>query len=527
MTDFLSNTTLILGITTPITLIAFFIAVYYGFKYRKSKLDVEKLRLANESERGSIIKSLEVDYPSLIDLNKFSENKRYNLAMKQIENREKTRKRNFWLTLVIASLGTIVVLAYVFFPPNGSLTKIGFIDLHKESIEFDKNTNSNILCTYSANCESQTTNDSSFTNIYFKANENLVKHIVESKNSAQIIFVSAVAGYGKTTFMDELCDKILKDYSKVNIIDLNQEKKLFSVNRTDLTFETTSDNKLVDINTLPYIDYNKFTIQDLFGKNEITKQFIILDDLDEVHPELAKYIIQKSFLFINNSNTPKTLLLIGRPEVFNEYMRLPDFKKGYKKAFHAFDLEPIKYNTYANIKLRLLNYNSRNNINWSPNQIDEYTLKICNFINANPFISYSFSNLSLGNIIIPNIINDIQTDSLKKYLFSDLLDRANKKHFRPSYSKPSNLENYIDALEFISAKYKSIDSEGFFIVQPTDYIEFSSVATQSSFKVNVVSMLNRSGLVTLKPFNDKSMKYRFEPFWVHQYLIDGYNSKCK
>jgi hypothetical protein len=107
------------------------------------------------------------------------------------------------------------------------------------------------------------------------------------------------------------------------------------------------------------------------------------------------------------------------------------------------------------------------------------------------------------------------------------LDRANKKHARPSYIKPSNLEQYIDALEFLAVKYTIVDNKGYFSVQPTDFIEFSSSSTKQNFKVNVASLLNRSGLITLEPFNDKSMKYRFEPLWLHDYLIKRYNSKCK
>ena len=114
MLDILADPKLVLGITTPIALIAFFISAYYGFKYRKSKNDIEKLKTIPENERSELLKSLEADYPSLIELNNLTREQRYLLALEQIKNKERERQRRFYLTLIIALFAFGAVMLYAF-----------------------------------------------------------------------------------------------------------------------------------------------------------------------------------------------------------------------------------------------------------------------------------------------------------------------------------------------------------------------------------------------------------------------------
>jgi hypothetical protein len=133
-------------------------------------------------------------------------------------------------------------------------------------------------------------------------------------------------------------------------------------------------------------------------------------------------------------------------------------------------------------------------------------------------------NLSQANDIV-NYARDSGSEAaekseneLKEEFFRRILDRNSKTHNRPSPNESQYLDTYVNLIRQIAAsKSESVNDQGFFLVK---YLEKVSVGNSSA---NMQTILNRSGLIDVKPLSNNQLLYRFSPFWLHRYLVENYN----
>lgn len=518
-------------ITTPISLAAFFAALYYLYKRSKDRSNIKMLETANEAERPEIIKGLEMDYPIPIPMNNitYTHEGPFQLIMEQIKNKEAERKRRFFLSLTVCILFFILTLCSIFIPSNSVAFKPK-IDLHQKKVDLtaiEKYEKKNQYWVDSSGSINKT-----FIDLFLKSNEPITTFLTEkvgelkrNKKIQEICFVSAVAGYGKTTLIDEIAKRLFKnDYVKVNLIDDFIKSKTYSNSKTDLAIEDISEAKLIEINQLPNVNFAEFSFLSII--NDSKKKIIIIDDLDEIHPQLAYNIIDKAMKYIENTQNTNIIILVGRPEVFNEYMNRPDYKKGFSKNLTLFNLSQIKYSNLGEVRLRIENYNQQLEKNWTNDSINLLSKSLVREMNKSTYLANSFSNLSLSKRIVALFSsNDTIESDIKESLLDDILERGTDKHNRPSKKLLTYNELYMEAWEFVAAKYSNVDDEGFFKVKANDVLDFSY--NNKEYKLNVISLLNRSGFIKLKPINDEIRHYKFEPFWLHSFFCQKYNSKCK
>jgi hypothetical protein len=132
-----------------------------------------------------------------------------------------------------------------------------------------------------------------------------------------------------------------------------------------------------------------------------------------------------------------------------------------------------------------------------------------------PFIVTTLQNLSSSNYLAEILIQDkdLSHDKILDRLFDSLLERNHDSHRRPTERTAPYVTNIVN----VAAKYADkVESDGFFAVKFSDEID-------SKFRVR--DLLDRSGFVYLNPADFKSRRYRFEPSWMHLYLVSEHNKR--
>jgi hypothetical protein len=119
--------------------------------------------------------------------------------------------------------------------------------------------------------------------------------------------------------------------------------------------------------------------------------------------------------------------------------------------------------------------------------------------------------------------NDTETE-LKDFLFEELLRRANDTHGRPLASDG----RYVCLLEEIATKYAQpsnlVGDTGFFNVSANDTVPVIENG-RTVGEVFVRDVLDHSGIAVLEPASYSTAQYRFDPVWVHAYLVESRNQR--
>lgn len=272
------------------------------------------------------------------------------------------------------------------------------------------------------------------------------------------------------------------------------------------------------------------------------KKVVIFDDLDEIHPESSKLILElvNDFLIKHEQYNPQGFLMvfvIGRPEAFSAW--LSDSHHSYVKNFNTFTVKGPGFEYVSDIELMAMNYFMY--VRHSKPMKDSVEALKKAFQKKNYLFASSSSNLSNANYSLKRLIeNPDYTDAeLKEKLFSDYLARNSGSHNRPERREEKG-ETYEHLLQNIAVKYSdSLDKEGYFEVDISDNIKTLHKPTNKSIDVfgdlsnckektlifNVQQALEFSGIVNIEPVNDKIKRYRFRPFWVHRFLVEKRNNR--
>lgn len=368
---------------------------------------------------------------------------------------------------------------------------------------------------FDENSESQTQNE--FKDYFFSENKEFFS-ILEGTDKKTIAFV-APAGAGKSFFVREL-KKIFPDKEIVKI-KMNKIANRENLNTSLFHFKTDLNNNIhgkeILTSELPMINGNvTFSIEKLLemaGKtlSESGEESILIDDMDEMHPDFISEIIQAIKVFKQKPEYSEVqFFLFGRPEGFKKYFQ----KKSFDCDFY--EMLPGKYLTKGDLKLVINDYNKH----FNPDVHFDSTLNaLTKMLRDYDFMPYTAGNLSLSNFSIQEAskMENFSENEIKERLLIDILRRNHGSHGRPL--KENNL--YFSILQQIAKKYYSqIDENGYFEVKANETINLTYTLNGESTKMSfdVQEVLDRSGIIFMNPVSFISPYYKFDPIWIHDYL---------
>ena len=382
---------------------------------------------------------------------------------------------------------------------------------------------------YIVNFSTTPSNNKTLDDIYKQSNAELIDTLtnLKSKLDSGVIFhgtmlLAAPSGEGKTSFID--C--IRKELFKEKTVVVNFESL---INDNDiLTFTESSSVPIKDSESDSIVRMGRVYDIKAFHADSLIKKlnpafdggFIVIDELDRLSDDAIRYVISE-FQKMGKSTKFIYLIFVGQPDIFNYYIKnIPSVRA---KICSPYSLNEIKFSTLVDLKIRVRNYGETHRQRWTEDRIDQITEQLFEKIKNSPHLSYSIQNLYISNEIISQVANSNGPISdLKDEIFTRLLDRAHDIHGRPNVADDELFRFYKAALMSIAVKHAKTKSHGRFKLRPNEKHFFTYQG--KTWSVNPVDLLNRSGLVTVEPFDTDEGEYRFSPFWIHRYLLDEYNA---
>lgn len=362
-----------------------------------------------------------------------------------------------------------------------------------------------------------------------------------------IAYVTAPAGFGKSYFTKKwLSDEIPnKNIGKIKVredfVCGEQESKCFA---DSLNYVVTKRPDLIAIaengqeKKLGYLYEYDFDLNRIleFYKFDIGTNILMIDDLDEVSEStMNKYL--KEFENIIESDKYQDInliVLLSRPEAFVNYLSNTYRKNPNVDVIYGLEQRTLQkpiFTTKKQIKNRIDDWADwyqkeklgRPITNSEKNQMLKQVFSLYNsydFIKIQLQIQ-SNSDFLFRGIFKKRIDENTQENEIKTILFNTMIGRNSDSHLRPSLDSNEGAI-YMEFLKEIVLTQINIDeiarNNGWFIVNNNKRV---SVAINGSvYTTTVKSLLNRSGLITIDPMDSKLSKYRFEPFWVHEYILD-------
>lgn len=367
------------------------------------------------------------------------------------------------------------------------------------------------------------TNGISFEDLYIQANPDLgsqVRELSNQRNTSHfgVTLISAIAGYGKTFILRSILKGALQsEYHEVLLDEFASSHTNLAKQVPDLEF--LKDGGKIVLSTIPEIRSD--SMEDLINTWLEKEKFLIIDAFDEIHQSSCNQILE--ILNKKVSGAPRGdfhhVFILGRPESFKDYLS----RSTYPGDLKIYPLQSLDIRDYGTMALRVDNY-----IGYKPpmGDIDTsvYTDNVFKLIQRFPDLTYSFPNLGLSTVIIEKAngidVSKITSNELRETMIEHMYNRAREKHHRP-HDGLQYWELYERALVELAVQYSEVNSDGSFEVNEADQIEFKFEG--HSYKVNAKSLLDRSGLIDLRPAQQDISYYSFFPFWVHEYLIEQYN----
>jgi len=385
------------------------------------------------------------------------------------------------------------------------------------------------------------------TAYYDEANPELVSHLAavaasfrNGESGAGITYVLGAAGVGKS-FAARNIIKGFSDTEKctVKVSDLfHEDKDLLSFPLQNAPDLATTDGQVV-FNTLPaFADAADFDFVGLLRAAgcEVGGQIlpvIVIDDLDEAHDMVCQAILEDLDDFIlggaQGAGPFVHVIVFGRPEGFYTWLAAPARTEQSNQIVSKFVLQAPRYDTAGDLAFRVtgyLDFSGQLDAVQAAGQLDHYIASTTSAVTTYGFLTYSLSNLALGNFVVQRTAPglDHSEPTLKAGLFDDLMVRASDTHGRPLPGGPFGSE-YLRVLEDIAVKYANVDSRGEFSVLSEDTVDVVDDSGVSLGKVRVRDVLNRSGLALLTTASATASRYHFYPFWTHGHLIQRHNQR--
>ena len=372
----------------------------------------------------------------------------------------------------------------------------------------------------------------SLEDYYIRANPALVEHLsgiahdhLDGAKRRGVTYVLGEAGIGKSyvmrnafdDFMDAKCDVVLRNLAEDEQADL-----------------TTSQG--VVFNQLPTLgELSEFNLQETLEsqgcvQDGVLKPLVFLDGIDEIHDSSAtvvlravdEQVLQKSDEFLQ-------IVIAGRPEGFHSWLTDPRRTERNRKVVSLFHLQAPQYRTLGDIEFRLSGYleyagdlpeiEARGDFG---SYLDSLTQELERF----PFLTYSLGNLALGNFAIQHTFPGLNESeqAIKAGILDDWLARNSETHDRPGAG--SHLDGmYRRVLEDIAVQYSEVNAQGEFTVGTQDTVTVTDESGKGAGVVQVRDVLLHSGVAYLTVPSSTTTRFRFSPFWLHAFLVEGHNRR--
>lgn len=377
---------------------------------------------------------------------------------------------------------------------------------------------------------SPTVRDQTLEGIYVRANQNLFAHYAEldgkqrKDEKVDLVYLMGPAGAGKSTLLKSFGtkSKCLVDLGKAFAASGALSK--YSVPKSDLKVGDRVFNELPGLR-----DQTRFTFSDILQEtgccsSKACKELVILDALDELHPELSKFlleIIDNALRSKTEAPLPPRILIVGRPEGFHYYLKDRSRTPDVKPTTIQFELPKYVSKGELNVLFRDLYGNQKRVV--SETEQDKFT----SLITSNSWLTYTVSYLAYARFLNEYVPLANQEGNPKKALFDNILESNYESHRRPQIDNAV----YVGLLEEIAAKYSeyAAANDGFFVVNFEDVVSVypDDQATAKLGTLPVREILNRSGIAFLDPADVRRIQYRFQPQWIHGHLIERWNSRIR
>jgi hypothetical protein len=291
--------------------------------------------------------------------------------------------------------------------------------------------------------------------------------------------------------------------------------------------------------------------------------FVVVDSLDEVHPNDYAFVLSELERFALHSDREFIhVVVFGRPLAFRDYWS-DRRARGLPYGLSGHVLNPPDFRTTGDLRVSTWNYDC-----WKfglsrvdgtgeahPMSFEDFQ-RWCDkdFATVGEFANVSYKeNRSIRpevrdelerwaaqhrvvTAVLPNLAgNSIAREIVEadvecgkafderrfmEAFFARWLERDSKTDNRPSRVKPDHLDLYLKLLEAVAIKYIDegrLSPLGYFEVNDDDRVFVQHGDYDVS--VPVRRLLNRSGLVNMDAVQAVTQRYRFEPFWIHRHLV--------
>lgn len=400
------------------------------------------------------------------------------------------------------------------------------------------------------------------TEYYWDANPELKRRFESAKCAFEsgesfrgMTLVAGPAGIGKTFIKRHVCHEQVPR-ERIWKFDI---RELFSEFEEQGLADATPDlhhgarvfNRILSLN-----EKGRRVFAQMVASKDIS--FILVDSLDEVHPEDYAFILETLEARASEPDDSFIQIVVfGRPFAFLDYWR--DRQSTASPWVRGLILNKPKFRTTGDMLVSNWNYDCwkfglerQCGENCESVSFGDYR-RWCeqDFVCEGEFAELTFEANDHMNsecrrdlnewacdhrvvgCVLPNLAaNGMVRQILAEHRSSNQpfderrfmdrflvlwLERDTLSDDRPSQIKPEHLQAYLELLETIAAKYASVvEPDGSFPVVQSDMVKID--VDGESVCVPVSRVLNRSGLVTVDPFDVSTSRYRFEPLWFHRLL---------
>lgn len=349
-----------------------------------------------------------------------------------------------------------------------------------------------------------------------------VQGVVEGRLAPPTVtYLMGQAGLGKSFALAQVHESVA-DSSHVCTIDLRDlldgrrdAHHLTVVGRADLV-----STRGVEFNSLPALDPDSaFDFERLLGDAGCVdaggpRRIVLIDDLDEVHKESALRVLEEVETAASTRSVPSHFIVAGRPEAFRPWFISP--RRRSAAISRTIPLRGVTHSSKDELGFRYAEYLRFALPDRPVTEADQEAF--ADWIAARPFLSYTIPILAAAGFATEQFLReqDVSEDALKRFLYDNLMLRNRETHDRPD----SEHRIYQQLLEAVAVKYVSeVDSLGFFPVLSNDHVVFLG-ADGVEDDVLVTDLLDLSGVALLNPADLTTPQYRFEPFWIHRFLVE-------
>ena len=340
------------------------------------------------------------------------------------------------------------------------------------------------------------------------------------KAGAHLVFVMGGAGEGKGFMVEHLSalnpKAIVLSLCQRNGGDCRDTNGIAYVRRPELRYGPNGDHYF---NQMSFIAGFK---DEEFFKAFDTAPLVLIDDLDEIHPDSVPGLLDKLAEYVSKPNASTQILVFGRPEAFAAFYRATN-ATNRDRLSPPVELFPPAYGTQHEFELLAMDWAeyARRKKGLHINNPQEIGQRLYQYAQRWSWVFESVHELYLGNFLCESLRqHPTWTEKeLKKHVVDEVFDRANRTHNRPAF----NHALYRDLILDIAAGSadKTDPQTGFFEVQNWSIrVPWKVGATDD---ILVERVLGLSGVAKLSPANYENESWKFEPRWLQEYFLQEYN----